>query len=417
MLAAGLSFATAAEGGAPHDELLGDESMAPLRTAAAAAGGAPLPPSAFAPHTSRLAAALSAGLHVRVLRTALPLAAAYLVGEARQLLLDVLRLLDAVAGKGSAVECAAWLPSLLRLELSSRGEASEVSTLEGAPAGWAYVGWDDGAARRVLVCRGRAIRATRVRPEPRLAVLDGFLSREEAAHVVAAARASGRLHPSRVVNYDATGETGVQCDARTSESCKISVKSDGVVRRVVQRAAYLAGLTPQHAEAVQVVHYRPGQQYRAHHDWFSPTDSRYPAKTAVMGNRLLSFFVYLEECTSGGRTVFPTLGLQFPPKTGTALVWYNLDRHGTLDERTLHAGEPVTEGEKWGMNIWLRERPRSSRLCRAVLTVAADKDGDPRVALAVSLPRGGDGPVPCGDCGDPVGPLGLCFCKKKYGFD
>eukprot|EP00966_Prymnesium_polylepis_P294571 6802538-Prymnesium_polylepis.1 len=42
-------------------------------------------------------------------------------------------------------------------------------------------------------------------------------------------------------------------------------------RRVTsQRAAYFAGLTPQHAEAVQVVHYRPGQEYRLHYDWFSP---------------------------------------------------------------------------------------------------------------------------------------------------
>ena len=39
---------------------------------------------------------------------------------------------------------------------------------------------------------------------------------------------------------------------------------------------------------------------------------------------------------------------------------YNLERDGSLDRKTLHAGEPVVEGEKWGMNIWLRERPKAS---------------------------------------------------------
>jgi hypothetical protein len=35
-----------------------------------------------------------------------------------------------------------------------------------------------------------------------------------------------------------------------------------------------------------------------------------------------------------------------------------MDREGKLDKATLHAGEAVTSGEKWGMNIWLRERAR-----------------------------------------------------------
>ena len=27
-----------------------------------------------------------------------------------------------------------------------------------------------------------------------------------------------------------------------------------------------------------------------------------------------------------------------------------------VDSRVLHAGLPVLEGEKWGMNVWIRER-------------------------------------------------------------
>ena len=123
---------------------------------------------------------------------------------------------------------------------------------------------------------------------------------------------------------------------------------------------------------------------------------------------------------AGGRTVFPKLAMRFPPERGNAVVWYNLDRHGTPDERTLHAGEPVTEGEKWGMNIWLRERPKQrSRRCHAKLSVAAaGADGAPRVALSLrpAASQAATAIAPCRECGDPVGPLGLCFCKRKYGF-
>merc|ERR1740124_793508 len=118
----------------------------------------------------------------------------------------------------------------------------------------------------------------------------------------------------------------------TTSSLTPTLHDDEV--RAVQRAAYLTGLTPQHAEAVQVVHYQPAQEYRPHFDWFSGSDARLAEKLAVRGNRLVSVFVYLQLPEAGGRTAFPQLQESFQPRAGGALVWYNLDRHGTADERT-----------------------------------------------------------------------------------
>jgi hypothetical protein len=172
----------------------------------------------------------------------------------------------------------------------------------------------------------------------------------------------------------------------------VSANNDRFVMRAVQRAANLVGLTPAHAEAVQVVHYEPGGQYRPHHDYFSPEDKNYARKCFVQGNRLVSFFVYLSPCAGGGRTYFPQLRVGFVPQPGEAVCWYNLDRHGNLDERTLHAGEPVTEGEKWGMNIWLRERAHSERAqaladrgaIRATLQLSV-RDGSGATTYQISL--------------------------------
>ena len=131
-----------------------------------------------------------------------------------------------------------------------------------------------------------------------------------------------------------------------------------MVSRVIDRAAFLTGLTPYHAEDVQVVHYLPEKEYREHADYFSPSqDATYAERTAITGNRLISLFCCLSEADSGGATAFPHLGLRFELKQGEALLWSNIDNSGTLDGRTIHAGRPVEAGEKYGMNVWLRQRP------------------------------------------------------------
>jgi prolyl 4-hydroxylase len=77
----------------------------------------------------------------------------------------------------------------------------------------------------------------------------------------------------------------------------------------------------------------------------------------VAGNRVVSVLVYLGCAAEGGETQFTSLGLRVTPTPCAALLWHNFDRKGVLDRRTLHCGRPVLAGEKWGMNIWFRQRP------------------------------------------------------------
>jgi len=302
--------------------------------------------------------------------------------------------------------------------------ASDVTAFVDAPPEWTWLRWRTAADALTVVSRGRVLHARRLRPEPRMAYVSGFLSPEECEHIIALGRAGGELHPSRVVNYD--GGLGQLSPYRSSESCRVSACRDRIVMRAVQRASYLTGLTPAHAEAVQVVHYEPGGQYRPHYDYFSPADVNYSSKCSEQGNRLVSFFVYLSGCAAGGRTYFPKLRKGFAPQPGCAVCWYNLDRHGNLDDRTLHAGEPVSVGEKWGMNIWLREHVRQARLgakrgaVKAILRLTtADSAQGEGVHVALQLrhlppPPAPPGVQPCAICNDPVGPIGLCLCTSKY---
>lgn len=99
------------------------------------------------------------------------------------------------------------------------------------------------------------------------------------------------------------------------------------------------------------------------------------------GNRISSFFAYVHVAndTTGGGTNFPLVdsprdeqwckskyvdcdepwenGVTFRPIEGNAVFWQNLLPNGIGDDRTLHAGLPVTSGGKIGMNIWTRQAP------------------------------------------------------------
>lgn len=44
------------------------------------------------------------------------------------------------------------------------------------------------------------------------------------------------------------------------------------------------------------------------------------------------------------------------PIVGNAVFWWNLDVDGVGDDDTMHAGSPVINGTKVGLNIWTRER-------------------------------------------------------------
>ena len=68
-------------------------------------------------------------------------------------------------------------------------------------------------------------------------------------------------------------------------------------------------------------------------------------------------FGYLADVAAdaGGQTHFPLLDMSFTPAVGRAVLWFNRNAEGEMDERTLHAGMPVTKGEKWGFNVWFRE--------------------------------------------------------------
>jgi prolyl 4-hydroxylase len=185
---------------------------------------------------------------------------------------------------------------------------------------------------------------------PRVVVFGGLLSDEECDALIEAAKP--RLARSLTV---ATKTGGEELNAdRTSNGMFFQRGENEVVKRVEARIAQLVNWPEENGEGLQVLHYRPGAEYKPHYDYFDPAEPGTPTILKRGGQRVATLVMYLGEPAKGGGTTFPDVNLEVAPKRGNA-VFFSYERpHPTT--RTLHGGAPVIEGEKWIATKWLRER-------------------------------------------------------------
>ena len=184
----------------------------------------------------------------------------------------------------------------------------------------------------------------------RVLVFGGLLTAAECDALVELARP--RLLRSETVDT-ATGGSEVNA-ARTSDGMFFARGETELIARIERRIAALLRWPVERGEGLQVLRYRPGAEYRPHHDYFDPGQPGTAAVLARGGQRLATLVMYLDTPAGGGATSFPDIGLEVAPVKGHA-VFFSYDRpHAST--RTLHGGAPVLAGEKWVATKWLRER-------------------------------------------------------------
>jgi prolyl 4-hydroxylase len=206
-----------------------------------------------------------------------------------------------------------------------------------------------GAANR-LWAGDREVQVLLAMRNPRVVVFGGLLSEAECDEMVALAEP--RLARSETVQTDSGGsEVNV---ARTSDGMFFERAEFPLCQRVEQRIATLVNWPVAHGEGLQVLRYRPGAEYKAHHDYFDPAQPGTPTILQRGGQRVGTVVMYLNHPLRGGGTSFPDVGLEVAPVKGNA-VFFSYDRAHPAT-RSLHAGTPVLEGEKWVATKWMRER-------------------------------------------------------------
>lgn len=235
------------------------------------------------------------------------------------------------AGIGGPRDWAAALKFLESLASSGRRSQRELETVR------AMALTPDGDA-------AEAPRGKRLCEAPEIVHFPALLTPAECAYLIEAA--GPMLQPSVVVDA-ATGRQ--QRDpVRSSDGAGFTWPLETLpIHALNRRIAAASGTAPEQGEPLQVLRYRPGDEYRTHFD----------AIPGFANQRILTMLVWLNDNFDGGETEFPTpkLSLRFP--AGDAILFRNVGPDGRRDPAAAHAGLPVTRGEKLIASRWIRERP------------------------------------------------------------
>ncbi len=125
------------------------------------------------------------------------------------------------------------------------------------------------------------------------------------------------------------------------------------IKKLVQQKT---NMPVENQEAVHIVRYGIGGEYKEHHDFFHASSDEYNKHVARGGQRKYSLLFYLNEDFSGGETKFVRKNITVKASTGKLLMWSNMKDDGHyLDYDSKHAGLPVIEGEKWIAIVWVRQ--------------------------------------------------------------
>ena len=186
-----------------------------------------------------------------------------------------------------------------------------------------------------------------------VAVVHDFISEEECEEILA--HTWQNMKRSKVASKDGKGQ---KLEARTGSNSWLKHDASPIIKGVADRISEMVRMPLDNAEPFQVVHYKVGQEYKYHYDSFDESDIGFNEEyTKNGGQRLITVLGYLRDVPKGGETGFSHLGVNIQPRRGSIIVWWNVEPNTTKREiKSLHAGLPVLEGEKYAFNLWFREK-------------------------------------------------------------
>jgi prolyl 4-hydroxylase len=191
---------------------------------------------------------------------------------------------------------------------------------------------------------GAVPEAERVSEAPDVVLFRGFFTGAECDYL--AALAEPMLEPAVVI--DPGSGRFILDPVRKSDVAAFPLAIENpAVRALNRRIAAASGTDVAQGEPLQIISYKPGQQYKAHVDTIAGADNQ----------RVLTMLVYLNDGYGGGETEFLPGGPVARAAKGDAVLFRNVDGAGRPDPASRHAGRPVTAGRKLIASRWIRARP------------------------------------------------------------
>ncbi len=193
--------------------------------------------------------------------------------------------------------------------------------------------------------------------QPTILTFDNLLSIEEADQLIELTKP--KLTESKVV--DPTTGKDTKITQRKSEGTFFHLMENEFIATIDKRIAEVMHWPVINGEGLQILHYQPGGEYRAHFDYFPYNNPGSKIHLARGGQRVSTLIIYLSEVTQGGETTFPEIGLSIVPKKGAAVYFEYCNSKEEVDPLTLHAGMPVIKGSKWIATKWMRQHEYTNR--------------------------------------------------------
>ena len=181
----------------------------------------------------------------------------------------------------------------------------------------------------------------RLSEDPEVVRFEQLLTPAECRYLMEAS--GNQFEPSMV--YDSSRQL-VRDEIRTSDGSTIHwLIEDPAVVALNRRIAAVSGSHYEDGEALALLRYSPGQEYRPHFDFVKGADNR----------RLMTALIYLNEDYEGGETAFVRTGLKIKGKAGDVILFRNDGGDKGPNPLSEHAGLPVTKGIKYLATRWIRE--------------------------------------------------------------
>jgi len=180
----------------------------------------------------------------------------------------------------------------------------------------------------------------RLSQAPAVALFEGAFSSAECDFLMLVAEPT--YQPSMIKAK--WGGPDIRDPQRTSDGSTMHwLIEDPAIHAINRRLAMLSGTRVEQGEPLQILRYRPGQQYHPHVDWLDDANQR-----------IMTALIYLNDDYAGGETAFVKTGLKVKGRKGDALIFRSVDADGGFEPLSEHAGLPVTSGTKYLASRWIR---------------------------------------------------------------
>ncbi len=187
--------------------------------------------------------------------------------------------------------------------------------------------------------------------------IDNLLTNSECEELIRYATSKG-LEESSVWNHTAQGNEK-ETDHRRSHQTWLKNEEHEVAAKLSRISEEITGVPMENQEQLQVARYDIHGMFNDHYDACDSVLN--PENCEKMnrgcGQRRTTLLVYLNDDFEGGETEFVLVPFKCKPKTGKAILFWNVDEHDILIKEAKHRGNQVLKGNKWIANKWSHSKP------------------------------------------------------------